>query len=338
MALVGGMLVMFGILSLVLIGVLAGAQRGGGVLSMTGNGDQAASHQMQSTAAFNVAESGVEYTLQWLHSRSQQYGPPALIHAFPLPAWTGSPGDPAASYTLGSGTFMVWIFPDAANNGTIITASGQETPKRYLIQSTGVCNGIGQTVQAYVSLSSFGKYAFFTDHDPSNIYWVGGLNSFDGPTHFNDSAGTPTNIVWVDGKPIFNSPHTDALSYSGSVQLVPVNSQSSGQQTAAGHRQLRRLADRPVSQRRQARKPRRQQAAGHFPCRPPASRSSMLRSARPCPPGRRRRRQPRPPPPHRRASPSLPAAAFTSIRPTLPTPTIPCRTPACPRPMFSRWF
>ena len=230
MALAGGMLVMFSILSLVLIGVMAGAQRGGGLLTLSENGDQSASEQMQSTAAFNVAESGVEYTLQWLHSRSQQYGPPALTHAFPLPAWTGSPGDPAVSYTLGSGTFTVWIFPDAGNNGTIITTSGQETPKRYLIQSTGVCNGIGQTVQAYVSLTSFGKYAFFTDHDPSNIYWVGGLNSFDGPTHFNESAGTPTNIVWVDGKPIFNSPRTDALSYTGSINWYH-NSQSSGQQT-----------------------------------------------------------------------------------------------------------
>ncbi len=229
MALAGGMLVMFGILSLTLIGVLAGSQRGGGILSMTENGDQSASRQMQSTAAFNVAESGVEYTLQWLHSRSQQYGPPALTHAFPLPAWNGAPGDAAASYTLGSGAFSAWVFPDANNNGTIITTSGQETPKRYLIQSTGTCNGISQTIQTYVSLSSFGKYAFFTDHDPSNIYWVGGLNSFDGPTHFNESAGTPTNIVWVDGKPIFNSPHTDALSYSGSINWYH-NSQSSSQQ------------------------------------------------------------------------------------------------------------
>ncbi len=229
MALAGGMLVMFGILSLVLIGVLAGTQRGGGILSLTGNGDQSASHQMQSTAAFNVAESGMEFTVQWLHVRSQQYGPPALNNAFPLPAWSGNPGDPGGTYTLGGGTFTVWIFPDVGNSNTIITASGQETPKRYLIQSTGVCNGISQTVQAYVSLTSFGKYAFFTDHDPSNIYWVGGLNSFDGPTHFNDNGGSPTNIIWVDGKPIFNSPHTDALSYSGSINWYH-NTQSSGQQ------------------------------------------------------------------------------------------------------------
>ena len=230
MALVGTMLAMFGLLALILVGVLAGTQSGGGgLLSLTENADQSAAQQMQSTAAFNLAESGAEYTLQWLHSRSQQYGPPALSHAFPLPAWSGAPGDPAGSYTLGGGTFTVWIFPDANNNGTIITTSGQETPKRYLIQSTGQCSGISQTIQVYVSLSSFGKYAFFTDHDSSTIYWVGGLNSFDGPTHFNGSTGVPLNIVWVDGKPIFNSPHTDAFSYSGSINWYH-NSQSSSQQ------------------------------------------------------------------------------------------------------------
>lgn len=229
MALAATMLGMFGILALVLVGVLAGSQRGGGLLSLTENGDQSASRQMQSTAAFNIAESGAELTLQWLHARSLQSGPPALGHAFPLPAWTGAPGDPAGAYTLGDGTFTVWIFPDAANSSTIITATGQETPKRYLIQSTGMCNGISQTIQVYVSLSSFGKYAFFIDHDPSNVSWVGGLNSFDGPTHFNGSNGVPLNIVWVDSRPIFNSPGNDALSYSGSINWYH-NSRSSSPQ------------------------------------------------------------------------------------------------------------
>lgn len=231
MALAGAMLALFSILSVALVGVLAGAQRGGGLLTLAGNGDQAASRQMQSTAAFNLAESGVEYTLQWLHFRAPQYGPPSLAHAFPLPAWGGNPGDAAGVYTLTNpdgtgGTFTVWIFPDANNNGAI---SSQAAPKRYLIQSTGLCSGISQTVQAYVSVTSFSKYAFFTDHDPSTLYWVGGINSFDGPTHFNDSDGNPTNIVWVDGKPIFNSPHTDALSYSGSINWYH-NTSSSSQQ------------------------------------------------------------------------------------------------------------
>lgn len=68
MAMAGTMLVLFSILSLVLIGVMAGTQRGGGLTTLTENGDQSAAEQMQSTAAFNIADSGVEYTLQWLHS------------------------------------------------------------------------------------------------------------------------------------------------------------------------------------------------------------------------------------------------------------------------------
>ena len=226
MALAAGMLAMFGIFSLIVIGVLAGTLHGGGLMSLTTNGDQSAARQMQSTAAFNAAESGVEYTLEWLHTLP---GPPSLTHAFALPAWNGNPGDPAGAYTLNNGTFTVWIFPDAANSTAVINTNGQETAKRYLIQSTGTCSGVAQTVQAYVSLTSFGKYAFYTDRDPSNIYWVGGMNSFDGPTHFNTSDGTPTNIVWVDNKPIFNYNGNEALTYSGNINWYH-NSSSSGQQ------------------------------------------------------------------------------------------------------------
>lgn len=214
MALAGAMLAMFGLLSLILVGVLAGTQRGGGILSLAQNGDQAAAQQTQSTAAFNLAESGVEYTLQWLSNLS---GPPALNHAFPLPAWNGNPGDPGSTYTLGDGSFVVTVFPDTGNSGTIILPNGQESPKRYLVQSTGTCNGVTQTVQAYVSLTSFGKYAFFTDRDPAGLYYVGGLNTYDGPVHMNESDNSPTDIVWTDGKPIFNFTGGDAFTYSGSI-------------------------------------------------------------------------------------------------------------------------
>ena len=222
MALAVGMLAMLGIFSLVLIGVLGGAH-GGGLLGLTENGDQSASRQMQATAAFNIAESGFEYTLEWMHN---QGGPPNLTKATLLSALDTNSG---GTYNLGGGTFTVWIFPDVVNQETVINTNGQETPKRYLIQSTGLCNGISQTVQAYVSLASFGKYAFFTDRDPSNIYWVGGLNSFDGPTHFNGSDGVPTNVVWVDNKPIFNFAGNEAFTYSQGVNWYH-NSSSSGQQ------------------------------------------------------------------------------------------------------------
>ncbi len=220
MALAGTMLAMFCLLSLILVGVLAGTQGGGGLLTLTGNGDQAASRQMQSTAAFNIADSGIEYTLQWLHFRTPQSGPPSLNHAFPLPAWGGSPGDPAGVYTLGGGTFTVWIFPDALNNAAANT-TGQGAVKKYLIQSTGTCNGLTQTVQAYVSQTSFGNYAIFLDNTPPNAYWGSGLNVFDGPVHSNNSDGVANNILWSDGTggtpaaPIFTYQGSDAFTVSG---------------------------------------------------------------------------------------------------------------------------
>ena len=231
MALASGMLALFGLLSFILVGVLAGTQGGGGLLTLTGNGEQSAAHQMQTTAAFNIADSGVEYTLQWLHSLPS---PPNVSQAFPLPAWNGKPNDPGVVYPLTNpdgtgGTFTVWIFPGALNNAPINNATGQGAVKYYLIQSTGTSGGVSQTVQAYVQQTSFGNYAIFLNSTPPNAYWGSGLNVFDGPVHSNNSDngspptpnGTANNIVWSDGTgsspvaPIFTYRGSDAFTVSG---------------------------------------------------------------------------------------------------------------------------
>jgi len=218
MALAAGMLVMLGIFSLILVGVLAGAHGGGGLLNMTENGDQSANQQTQSTAAFNTADSGVEYALAWMHSQPE---PPILAKATLLSTLDSNAG---GGYALNGGTFTVWIFPDAAK--------GQQTVKKYLIQSTGLCNGVSETVQAYVSVTSFGEYAVFVDQTPPGAFWASGSNVFDGPVHSNNSNGaapptqpTPTgelnNIVWSDGTagspvaPIFTYQGSDAFTVSG---------------------------------------------------------------------------------------------------------------------------
>jgi len=216
MAVVATMLVLLTLLSLVLLGEVVNGKRGGGTFDVSSNGLASAARLTQTTQALTLAESGVEVTMQWLHTQS---GPPAMNSAFPLPKFSNSnPGDAGAIYTLNGGTFTVIIYPDDANyvsGGSL--GSVTTTPKRYLIQSTGSYGGVTQIVRAYITQTSFGKYAFFTDHDPSNIYWVGSLNSFDGPTHFNGSNGNPTNVVWADGKPIFNFDGSEAFAYSGSV-------------------------------------------------------------------------------------------------------------------------
>lgn len=216
MAVVATMLVLMALLSLVLLGEIVNGHRSGGTLAVSSNGLTSAARLTQTTQALTLAESGVEVTMQWLHTLS---GPPAMNSAFPLPKFVnGAPGDAGTTYALNGGTFTVMIYPDDANyvsGGSL--GSVTTTPKRYYIQSTGTYQGVTQIVRAYITQTSFGKYAFFTDHDPSNIYWVGGLNSFDGPTHFNGSNGNPTNVVWADNKPIFNFNGADAFTYSNSV-------------------------------------------------------------------------------------------------------------------------
>ena len=215
MAVVATMLVLMALLSLVLLGEIVNGHRSGGTLAVSGNGLTSAARLSQTTQALTLAESGVEVTMQWLHTLS---GPPAMNSAFPLPKFSAGPGNAGATYALNGGTFTVVIYPDDANyvsGGSL--GSVTTTPKRYYIQSTGNYGGVTQIVRAYITQTSFGKYAFFTDHDPSNIYWVGGLNSFDGPTHFNGSNGNPTNVVWADGKSIFNFNGADAFTYSNSV-------------------------------------------------------------------------------------------------------------------------
>ena len=216
MAVVATMLVLMALLSLVLLGEIVNGHRSGGTLAVSGNGLTSAARLSQTTQALTLAESGVEVTMQWLHRLGS---PPALNNAFPLPKFSSkNPGDAGVTYALNGGTFTVLIYPDDSNyvaGGSL--GSVTTTPKRYLIQSTGTYGGVTQIVRAYITQTSFGKYAFFTDHDPSNIYWVGGLNSFDGPTHFNGSNNNPTNVVWADNKPIFNFNGSDAFTYSGSV-------------------------------------------------------------------------------------------------------------------------
>lgn len=235
MAMVTTMLFLMGIMALTLIGVVAGAGGGSarsgganGAMNSTASTMRMSAVRMQQTVAFNLAESGVACTMQWLHHLG---APPALTRAFPLPAWDKLPGDPQAVYDMGagqmgagapgpSGSFTVTLYPDSANQRA---ATDGSVLKRYMIESVGTCVGPGgigtvtSVVRAYVRQNSFGKYAFFTDNDPANIYWIGGVHYFDGPVHSNNSDGNKTNIIWYDGKPLYGDQSTQAFTYSGGV-------------------------------------------------------------------------------------------------------------------------
>lgn len=208
MAMVTTMLVMFGILTIGLLGVFGGGGAGrNGAMYSTGNAIQMAGARTQSTNAFNMAESGVEYTLQWLNSLPQ---PPTQTTAFtPAFTWAQTTATglrtavtPNAAYP--GQTFQVVIYPDVNNKPT-----GQVTgnpAKSYLIESVGRSGGETVILQAYVRTSSLSKWLVLVNNWTSGNYWVSGLSTFDGPVHDNnfsgDGSGLPNglleNVAWYD--------------------------------------------------------------------------------------------------------------------------------------------
>jgi hypothetical protein len=222
MAMVGTMLVMLCLMSLVLLGVIAGATSskvgGNGLMNTTANAIQMAQQQEQSATAFNLADAGIEYALQWIHSLPT---PPANSSEFTIPSsgWspTTTPASGTYTATLGGGTFAIRIYPDAQNFAT----NNSNPQDKYLIESVGTdASGKAAVVHAYIEQTSFGRYAYFTVSQPSNLYWNALTNSFDGPVHFDDvqaqaSDGTESNVVWLDNTPMFRYMGDDAFSYSG---------------------------------------------------------------------------------------------------------------------------
>ncbi len=214
MAVASSMLVLLGIMTLMLVGLtgLAGGS-GSGTASTTANALQLTTTRSQEATAEELAASGVELTLQWLHN---QPTPPAQTTAFAPALWGaavyGSPQRAVVNFPNPSDsgqTFSILIYPDSGNASAV--------QKRYLIEATGTCGPAVQIVRAYVQQVSFAKFGYFSDNSATNSYWASGTAMFDGPVHCNNSDGTPENIVWKNGSstPIFRDTDPDAVSFSG---------------------------------------------------------------------------------------------------------------------------
>jgi hypothetical protein len=208
------------ILAVVLLGI-AGTQNGpsnSGTVANANNGMQMAFARTQTVTAFNLAESGVEYTLQWLH---EQPSPPSQQVAFGPSLWTGTTAPDRTTLTVYNaanapiGTFGVKIYPDAGNM--------TNTQKKYVIESIGTSGSFSEILRVYVQQASFSKYSYFTNTEWSNGFWVAGMNSFDGPMHSNsvdvynrsNPNPIPTNILWYDNgttAPMFTYDGPDAFS------------------------------------------------------------------------------------------------------------------------------
>lgn len=214
MAVASSMLVLLGVMTLMLVGLtgLAGGA-GSGAASATANALQMTTARSEQSAAAESAASGIELTLQWLHSLP---APPAQTAAFAPAIWgaalSGSPQRAVVNFPNPADarkTFSVLIYPDSGNASAV--------QKQYLIESTGTCGAAVQVVRAYVQQVSFAKFGYFSDNSAPNSYWASGTASFDGPVHCNNSDGTPENIVWKSGSstPIFLSTDPNAVSVSG---------------------------------------------------------------------------------------------------------------------------
>ena len=222
MVLVTVMLIMLGILAVSLIGVCVNGANStsNGLMTQTSNDAQMSNARTKHTSAFNLAESGVEYTLQWLNTQSSPPNPNANWTAFAPAIWGATDvGSPARSVVNlkdanggNVGSFSVEMYPDATDPGN--------SQKRYIIESQGNCDGNTLVLRVYVQQKSFGGYAYFNDVEVSNGYWVTGMNQFDGPMHSNNStagsnAFTPTNILWNSSPGVmFKYQGTDAFTSS----------------------------------------------------------------------------------------------------------------------------
>ena len=219
------MLVLLGILTITLIGTVGSSGTHGynGILGMTDNALQSSSARTQSTASFNMAESGVQYTLAWLSAVSKVR--PPVGNAQAPTGWefntvngrgvvTPDPSRPG-SY------FAVRIYPDYYNTDVGSPTSNQ---KKYLIESIGVSGGMSTVVQAYVEQTSLAQYlVLLNSWNNANNYWVSGLTTFDGPVHDNNMGGDGTpdgqaeNVLWKSAagtSPMFNYTGADAYTTS----------------------------------------------------------------------------------------------------------------------------
>ena len=225
------MTVLFVIFCAAVIGTLAlrpgSSSAGNGLFNLADNARQASVADLNQSLAYNLAESGVMYTVQWL---SQQNPPPSNPSSPNLPYapqfWNGvldtstTPNRESITMPVSgasdTGKFAVLVYPNID--------SINQTQKKYLIESIGAYRGVQEVVQAYVEQDSFGKYAYFTDNSPPNAIWEPGLTSFNGPVHSNDTNGNQRYMCWSSAdntNPMFNYGGAGAYTTSApSIQWV----------------------------------------------------------------------------------------------------------------------
>lgn len=168
---------------------------GTALLSVTMHGLSSTKRIKASTAAFNLAESGVDRAMRWFKDQSS---PPSNASAFyPI----------GGTVTTADGTYTVTATPDAGNAGAVL--------KKYILVSVGFSEGKTETIQLVIRQSSFGKYAYFTDKETSSVsggrIWFYGGDRIRGPAHSNSKDGSEFQVNWgAATSPIFEDQVTTA--------------------------------------------------------------------------------------------------------------------------------
>jgi hypothetical protein len=195
--------------------------------------------QRNASSAFNAAESGAENAILYLRKQSS---PPSN-----LTAW-----DPfSGTQTLGTATYRVTITPDPNNPNVDL--------KRYVVRSQGIASTRQETVELFVQLGNFGRFAYFTDYEQSSItagaIWFKAGEVIDGPAHSNNSNNTDFSINYNGSTTsIFKDILTSVSSTIDYNPSAPTNETTFQRVYAQGSRGFRTSVNRielPVSSDRQ---------------------------------------------------------------------------------------
>jgi hypothetical protein len=153
---------------------------------------------VQSQAAFNIAEAGVNYYLWHLSHNGTDYKDGKTTPATPDPVLGYGPYEHTYidDNAVNRGTFTLWIKPKGGGS-TLVD-----------VRSIGKVKGtnITRTIQAQIGAMSFGNYGLVSDSE----LWFGNNESADGPVHSNVG-------VRMDG------PSNDIVSSSNSTYTPSVN-------------------------------------------------------------------------------------------------------------------
>ncbi len=178
------------------------------VLNTTDHALRLEDRQTRNSAAFNLAESGIDRAIFWIRNQ-------------PSPPSGTAPFDPFGGWQqLGEGTYIVSIDPDDANPGQYL--------KAYTITCRAIVHGEEERIEAKIRQASFGRYLYFTDSEVSSIsggaIWFKAGEIMDGPAHSNNTSGSVFNINYVGSTaPIFLDTLTGSGSYINYSPSAPTN-------------------------------------------------------------------------------------------------------------------